>query len=126
LAKAGWARFAVAGESLFMKFVLAILFSVALTATPLLTLAAMPCAKTLPACCQHGKIMPCCAAKDSQNAPAVPAPNSAQQNQISFLISVAVIWMLPENPANAISSAATTSSTASATSLFARNCALLL
>jgi hypothetical protein len=102
-----------------------------LAGTPfLLAQSALPaCAKeTVPACCQHGGEMPCCAAKSStpQNEPAVPSQNSAQQNLVPVLVLSAVICTLPENPANSTSSTTVSSSTSTAAPLFARYCVRLI
>jgi hypothetical protein len=111
-----------------VKIVLAILFGVALVTTPFVAPAAMPCAKTLPACCQHGHVMPCCSGKNSapQNAPVLPSQNGARQNPISTLIFSAAICVSPLNPANAISRTTVFSSNMTDAPLFARNCVRLI
>jgi hypothetical protein len=114
-----------------MKLVLAIICSLVLAGTPfLLAQSQLPeCAKeAVPACCQHGGEMPCCAAKNSspQNTPAVPSQNNTQQNLIPVPVLSAVICKLPENPADAISSTTVFFPTANAVPLFARNCARLI
>src|SRR5215469_7202411 len=85
-----------------------------------------PCVRHVCACCSHGT-MPCCAAKssNSQSGPTTPA-RANTQNQFSLLAPVLLTLTLPVVPADSNPSNWTPVSTASATPLFARNCALLL
>jgi hypothetical protein len=112
-----------------VKTTWAIICSLVLAGTPFL-LAQTPssCAKQVRACCQRGVEMPCCKAKsspDSQSKPAVPAP-TGNQNQLSLLASSALIWSLPANPADSISSHSTPFSMTAGTPLYARDCARLI
>ncbi|HEU6448380.1 MAG TPA: hypothetical protein VFV23_08090 [Verrucomicrobiae bacterium] len=112
-----------------MKFVLAILCSLMLTAMPVVVSASAVCANAPRACCAHGKTMPCCAVKNSsapQNAPAVPAQNNSLQNQIPVPALTVVIFALPEVPGNTISSTTVSPSFAICAPLFARDCAFLI
>jgi len=116
-------------ENIFVKVVLAILFSVMLAAAPLLASGApaMPCAKTLPACCQQGQAMPCCAAQsssDSKSAPAVPA-QSGPLNQILLPAPTAIAWVLPAGQ-DQFSASIEPLLTSISAPLFARNCVRLI
>jgi hypothetical protein len=114
-----------------VKLLLAIVCSFVLAGAPLLLARTSPpvCAKhSMPACCRHGGTMPCCNAKppsNSQPLPAVPT-QSGSQSQLSFLAPAVLIWTLPANPANLISSLALPFSTAIGAPLYARNCARLI
>ena len=112
-----------------MKTTWAIICSLVLAGTPFL-LAQTPsaCVKQVRACCQHGGEMPCCKAKstpDSQSKPAIPS-QTGNQNQLSLLASSALIWTLPANPADSISSQSTPSSMKAGAPLYARDCARLI
>jgi hypothetical protein len=112
-----------------MKTTWAIICSLVLAGTPFL-LAQTPssCIKQVRACCQHGGEMPCCKAKstpDSQSKPAVPA-QTGSQNQLSLLASSTLIWSLPSNPADSVSSHSTPSAMTASAPLYARDCALLI
>ena len=112
-----------------MKMTLAMVCSLLLMGTPFLS-AQMPspCAKQVRACCQHGGEMPCCKAKtspDSQSKPAIPS-QTGNQNQLSLFATSALIWTLPANPADSISSHSTSSVMTDGAPLYARDCALLI
>ena len=112
-----------------VKTTWAIICSLVLAGTPFLS-AQTPesCVKQVRACCQRGVEMPCCKAKsspDSQSKPAIPAP-TGNQNQLSLLAPSALIWTLPSNPVDSISSHSTTSSMTASAPLYARDCALLI
>jgi hypothetical protein len=112
-----------------MKTTWAIICSLVLAGTPFLV-AQMPtsCVKQVRACCQLGAEMPCCKAKsapDSQSKPAVP-PQTGSQNQLSLLASSALIWTLPANPADSISSHSTPSVMTAGAPLYSRDCARLI
>ena len=112
-----------------VKTTWAILCSLVLAGTPFL-LAQTPtsCVKQVRACCRPGAEMPCCKANsspDSQSKPAVPAP-TGNPNQLSLLVSSALIWTLPANLADSISSHSTPSAMAAGAPLFARDCARLI
>jgi len=112
-----------------VKTTWAIICSLVLAGTPFL-LAQMPsaCVKQFRACCNHGVEMPCCKVKsspDSQSKPAVPAP-MGNQNQLSLLASSALIWTLPSNPADSISSHSTPSVMTAGAPLYSRDCARLI
>jgi hypothetical protein len=114
----------------------AILFSLLLVWMPFAPAPAF----ALPACPKHTAhktacsdpscgMAGCCVTKpdsDSQPAPAVPAQKTGEQNQTSLLVPTAVVWTLPENPANSIFSVSMSPITATGAPLYARNCALLL
>ena len=112
-----------------MKTTWAIICSLVLVGTPFL-LAQTPtsCVKQVRACCQRGVEMSCCKANsspDSQSKPAVPA-QTGSQNQLSLLASSALIWTLPSNPVDSISSHSTPSSMTPGAPLYARDCARLI
>jgi hypothetical protein len=112
-----------------MKTALAIICSFVLAGTPFL-LAQTPssCVKQVRACCKHGGDMPCCKANsspDSQSKPAVPS-QTGSQNQLSLLPSSVMIWTLPTNPSDSISSHPTSSSMTASAPLYARDCARLI
>ena len=112
-----------------MKTTWAIICSLVLAGTPFL-IAQTPssCVKQVRACCQHGVEMPCCKAKsspDSQSKPAVPSP-IGNHNQLSLLASTTLIWSLPANPTDSISSHSTPSMMTAGAPLYARDCALLI
>jgi hypothetical protein len=112
-----------------VKQLIAILFSVLLVWTPFVPAQALAtCTKPAMNCCGQNCHMPCCAGKnssDSQSAPAVPRPSTAQ-NQISLLAPSVVAWNLPQAPASFVSSASASPLLAMAAPLYARNCSLLL
>jgi len=112
-----------------VKTTLAIVCSLLLMGTPfLMAQTSSSCVKHVRACCQHGGEMPCCKAKsapDSQSKPAVPA-QTGNQAQLSLLVPNALIWTLPTNPADTISSHSTLSSMTASAPLYARDCALLI
>jgi len=112
-----------------MKLALAIIYSFVLAGTPFLP-AQTPsaCAGQIRACCQHGVVMPCCAAKsspDSQPAPAAPAP-AGSQSQLSLLAPAVLIWTLPATPADSTVSTSTPPPLAAGAPLYARDCARLI
>jgi hypothetical protein len=112
-----------------MKTTLAVVCSLLLMGTPFL-LAQTPssCVKQVSACCQHGGEMPCCQANsspDSQPAPAAPAPIGGQ-SQLSLLAPAVLIWTLPTNLSDTISSHSTPSSMATSAPLYALDCARLI
>jgi len=115
-----------------MKLAAAIICSLMLAGIPFLSAqtpsTACRAKSPVPACCQHGVKMPCCAANpvpDSQPSPAVPAP-TASQNQLSFLAVNVVAWVLPDAAVSQFSSASPISFVTKANPLFARNCAWLI
>ena len=108
---------------------LAMVCSLLLMGTPFLP-AQMPspCAKQVRACCRHGGEMPCCKAKtspDSQSKPAVPS-QTGNQNQLSLPATSSLIWTLPANAVDLISSHSTPSVMTAGAPLYARDCALLI
>jgi len=112
-----------------VKTTWAIICSLVLAGTPFL-LAQTPtsCVKQVRACCQHGGEMPCCKAKqspDSQSKPAIPS-QTGSQNQLSLLASSALIWTLPANPADLISSHSKPSAMTAGAPLYALDCARLI
>jgi len=112
-----------------MKMALAIICSFVLVGTSFLP-AQTPsvCASQVRACCQHGVTMPCCATKsspDSQSKPVVPSQTS-NQNQLSLLASSVLIWTLPANPVDSISSHSTLFLMAASAPLYALDCARLI
>jgi hypothetical protein len=112
-----------------MKTTWAIICSLVLAGTPFL-LAQTPsaCVKQVRVCCQHGMEMPCCkvnSSPNSQSKPAVPA-QTGNQNQLSLLASSALIWTLPPNPKDSISSHSTPSVMTSGAPLYSRDCARLI
>ena len=112
-----------------VKTTWAIICSLVLAGIPFL-LAQTPsvCVKQVRACCQHGMEMPCCkvnSSPNSQSKPAVPA-QTGNQSQLSLLASSALIWSLPVNPADTISSHYTPSSAAASAPLYALDCARLI
>jgi hypothetical protein len=112
-----------------MKTTWAIICSLVLAGTPFLS-AQTPesCVKQVRACCQRGVEMPCCKANsspDSQSKPALPSP-TGNQNQLPLLASSALIWTLPANPADSISSHSTPSVMTAGAPLYARDCARLI
>ena len=112
-----------------MKMMLAMVCSLLLMGTPFLS-AQTPsaCVKQVRACCRPGAEMPCCKANsspDSQSKPAVPS-QTGSQNQLSLLASSALIWTLPANPADSISSHSTPSVTTANAPLYTRDCARLI
>jgi len=112
-----------------VKTTLAIVCSLLLMGTPfLMAQTPSPCVKHVRACCQHGVTMPCCAAKsspDSQSKPVVPL-QAGNQSQLSLLASSALIWTLPANPADSISSHFAPSAIKASAPLYARDCARLI
>jgi hypothetical protein len=112
-----------------VKTTLAIVCSLLLMGTPFLMAQTPPsCVKQIRACCQHGVTMPCCETKsapDSQPKPVVPSQTSSQ-SQLSLLAASVLIWSLPANPADSISSHSTLSSMAASAPLYARDCARLI
>jgi hypothetical protein len=87
-----------------------------------------PCVKHVRACCQHGGDMACCkesSSPDSQSKPVVPSQTSSQ-SQLSLLASSALVWSLPANPADSISSHPTLFSMAAGAPLYALDCARLI
>jgi hypothetical protein len=112
-----------------VKTTWAIICSLVLAGTPFL-LAQTPtsCIKQVRACCRHGGEMPCCKAKsspESQSKPAVPSP-TGNPNQLSLLASSALIWTLPANSADSISSHSPPSSMMVGAPLYERDCARLI
>ena len=112
-----------------VKTTWAIICSLVLAGTPFL-LAQTPssCVKQVRACCQHGGEMPCCKAKsspDSQSKPAIPT-QTGNQNQLSLLASSALIWTLPSDPADSISSHSSPSVMTAGAPLYSRDCARLI
>jgi hypothetical protein len=79
------------------------------------------------ACCHCGGRMACCA----QPLPARP-PLTANlvfaggQNQLSIPLPGVVVWLLPDVPAAQFSTSATASFAATASPLYARDCARLI
>jgi len=124
------ASIACLSENDIVKLVLTIVCSVLLMGTPFLSATVEPCVKEVKACCSHGKPMPCCAVTNDsspQNVPTIPVQNNSQENQISLLPAfTAVIWTLPEIPANTIFSATVSSSSVIAAPLVVRNCTFLI
>jgi hypothetical protein len=111
-----------------MKTALAIICSFLLAGTPLLLAQTPPaCAHQTRACCHHGCTMPCCAAKSSPDSQPAPAPaKTGGQNQFSLHTPAILLWTLPANPADSISSVPAPFLMAAGAPLFARNCVLLL
>jgi hypothetical protein len=112
-----------------VKTTLAMVCSLLLMGTPFL-MAQTPssCANQVRACCQHGVAMPCCETKsapDSQSKPVVPSPTGSQ-SQLSLLAFSALIWTLPANPADSVSSHSTLSLMAASAPLYALDCARLI
>jgi hypothetical protein len=112
-----------------MKTTLAIICSLLLMGTPFL-MAQTPssCVKQVRACCQHGGEMACCkesSSPDSQSKPVVPSQTS-NQSQLSLLASNVLVWSLPANPADSISSHSTLSLMATSAPLYALDCARLI
>jgi hypothetical protein len=112
-----------------VKTTWAIICSLVLAGTPFLP-AQTPtsCVKQVRACCQRGGEMPCCKAQsspDSQSKPAIPS-QTGNPNQLSLLATSALIWTLPANPADSISSHFISSVMTTGAPLYARDCALLI
>jgi hypothetical protein len=114
-----------------VKTTWAIICSFVLAGTPFL-LAQTPlsaCAKQpVRACCHCGGKMPCCKAKsspDSQSKPAVPA-QTGNQSHLSLFAPNVLIWTLPANLSDSISSHSTLSSMTASAPIYARNCARLI
>ena len=112
-----------------MKTMLAMVCSLLLMGTPfLMAQAPSSCVKQVRACCQHGVTMPCCETKsapDSQPKPVVPS-QTGSQSQLSLLASSVLIWSLPPNPADSISSHSTLFLMAASAPLYALDCARLI
>jgi hypothetical protein len=113
----------------FVKQLSAILSGLLLVWAQLLAAPTLPACAKQPAhaCCHCGGKMSCCAApsSNSQPAPAIPA-SSGIQNQFSFLAPALMVWALPENEADSISSAFVSPLTAYGIPLYARDCARLI
>jgi hypothetical protein len=114
-----------------MKLAWAILCSLFLAGTmflPAQTL--MPaCAKhKLPACCQHGKVMSCCAARPSSNSqppPAVPS-QTANQYQLSLIAVALAAWVQPAQSDYFPPASNADQLTATSASLCARHCVWII
>src|SRR5271154_545792 len=71
----------------------------------------------------------CCAAKPAQSpqpAPVVPTQNNGSQPQISLIAFAAIVWSLPEIPANQPVSSCLLPAQATSAPLYERNCTLLI
>jgi hypothetical protein len=114
-----------------MKLAWAILCSLLLTGTMFLP-AQTPlpvCTKhQLPPCCQHGKKMPCCAARPSstsQSLPAIPA-QTANQYQLSLIAVALAAWVQPAQNEPFPPSSKLGPLTVTSASLCARHCVWII
>jgi hypothetical protein len=79
--------------------------------------------------CCSSRMADCCCVTESNSAPSpLPAVTTPllTQNNFSTVLSMLVVWILPESAPLPISSSASELSTAHALPLFQRDCALLI
>jgi hypothetical protein len=114
-----------------MKLAWAILCSLFLAGTMFLPAQTLmpPCAKhKLPACCQHGNVMPCCTARPSstsQPPPAVPT-QTANQYQLSLIAVAFAAWVQPVQNESFPPSSKLGPLTVTGASLCARHCVWII